>query len=130
MFADADAAKIYQMETDSINVLPKALQFAPEVDIRQPVALEYDPLEDRVYWSDVSLKIICRAFRNGSAFEKLITETTTDGLSLDLAGRNLYWTSVTYNTIEMSMLNGSHRRILINTGLVKPMDILVDPIAG
>ncbi len=32
--------------------------------------------------------------------------------------------------IEVSRLNGSHRKVLITTGTYKPISVAVDPIAG
>lgn len=132
MFADGDAGKIYQLEVDNDNPNPVAIKFGKEVNITRPVALDYDPVEDRVYWTDVTLRMICRAFRNGSSFEQIITDKVgvADGLTIDLAGRNLYWTSTTYNITEVSKLDGSNRRVLISSGLHEPRDIVVDPVGG
>ncbi|XP_028410904.1 uncharacterized protein LOC114533564 isoform X4 [Dendronephthya gigantea] len=131
MFADADAGKIYQMQLDSVNVKPIALPFDENTNITRPVALEYDWVEDRVYWTDVTLRIICRAFRNGTGFEVLFNDIgVEDGLTIDLAGRQLYWTSTTYNTVETSKLDGSFRKTLVKSNLDEPRDIIVDPIDG
>ena len=131
MFADADAGKIYQMQLDSINVRPIAIPFDDNTNIIRPVALEYDRVEDRVYWTDVTLRIICRAFRNGTDFEVLFDDVgAVEGLTIDLAGRQLYWTSTTNNTVETSKLDGSFRRTLIGQNLDEPRDIIVDPITG
>lgn len=132
MFADGDASKIYQLQIDSKNVEPLAIKFGADVNISKPIALEFDPVENRVYWTDVTLKIISRAFRNGTGFQTLFADEigVADGLTVDLAGRNLYWTSTTYETIEVSRLDGSFRRVLINSNLNLPRDIIVDPVAG
>ena len=131
MFADADAGKIYQLQHDSINVRPIAIPFDDKTNISQPVALEYDRVEDRVYWSDITLQIICRAFRNGTGFEVLFDDVgVVDGLTINSAGRQLYWTSTTKVTVEMSKLDGSYRKTLIQWNLDEPRDIIVDPIDG
>ena len=132
IFADSNAGQIYQLPRDNKNMKPVAINFGEEAKVSRPVALEYDPVEDRVYWTDVGLKIICRAYRNGSSFEKLVTDRVgvADGLTIDLAGRNLYWTSMTYTTTEVSRLDGSSKRVLISSGLHKPRDIIVDPVTG
>ena len=131
MFADADAGKIYQLQLDSINVRPIAIPFDDKTNISQPVALEYDRVEDRVYWSDITLQIICRAFRNGTGFEVLFDDVgVVDGLTINSAGWQLYWTSTTKDTVEMSKLDGSYRKTLIQWNLDEPRDIIVDPIDG
>ncbi|XP_028394968.1 LOW QUALITY PROTEIN: uncharacterized protein LOC114519101 [Dendronephthya gigantea] len=127
MFADADAGKIYQMQLDSVNVKPIAVPFDKNTKITRPVALEYDWVEDRVYWTDVTLKIICRAFRNGTGFEVLFNDIgVADGLTIDLAGRQLY----NHNNVETSKLDGSFRRTLVRWNLDQPRDIIVDAIDG
>ena len=131
MFADAGTGKIYQMGLDSVDVKPTAVPFDKSTKISSPVALEYDWAEDRVYWTDDTLKIISRAFRNGTGFEQLFTDVGgADGLTIDLAGRQLYWTSSTSNTVETSKLDGSFRKTLVQWNLDKPRDIIVDPIDG
>ena len=131
MFADADAGKIYQLQLDSFNVRPIAIPFDDKTNISRPVALEYDWVEDRVYWTDVTLQIMCRAFRNGTGFEVLFDDVgVADGLTIDLAGRQLYWTSTTDNTLSTSKLDGSFRRTLIRWDLDEPRDVIVDPVDG
>ena len=131
MFADASAGKIYQMQLDSINVKPIAIPFDKTTKITRPVALEYDKNDNRIYWTDVTLRTISRAFRNGTGYEQLFNNFgVADGLTIDLAGGNLYWTSETNNTVETSKLDGSFRKTLVKYNLDKPRDIIVDPIGG
>ena len=132
MFAEASAGEISMLQTDSINVEPVPIVFDPDTTISRPVALEYDLVEDRVYWTDVTLRIICRAFRNGTGFEVLFNDNigVADGLTVDVAGRNLFWTSTSYNTIEVSKLDGSFRKILVWRNLDEPRDIIVDSEGG
>ena len=132
MFADA-SGKIQLLQTDSDNVEPVPIKFEPNATISRPVALAFDQDDDRVYWTDVTLKIICRAFRNGTGFEVLFDDGVgvADGLTVDRAGGNLYWTDTTYNTIEVSRLDGSFReRLFVNEELDEPRDIIVDPVGG
>ena len=132
MFADADAGKLYQIQVDSKNVKPFAVPFDSTVKISRPVALEYDRVEDRVYWSDVTLHTICRAFRNGTGFEVLFSQDVevADGLTIDFAARQLYWTSTRKNLIETSRLDGTFRKTLVTRNLDEPRDIIVDPVDG
>ena len=131
MFADADAGKIYQMQLNNVNVRPIAIPFHTSARISRPVALEYNKNDDRIYWTDVTLRTISRAFRNGTGYELLFNDIgVADGLTIDLAGGNLYWTSTTHNTVETSKLDGSFRKTLVNYNLDEPRDIIVDPIGG
>ena len=132
MFADADAGEIYQMQLDSIDVKPIPISFDQTlVNVTRPVALDYDSRDERVYWTDVTLQTIGRSFKNGSQYELLYDNFgVADGLAIDFAGRLLYWTSTTNDTVEVSKLDGSLRRTLVKWHLDEPRDIIVDPIGG
>lgn len=69
---------------------------------------------------------------DGSGMETVISQglKTTDGLSVDWVARNLYWTDTGRNTIEVSRLDGSARKILINNSLDEPRAIAVFPSKG
>ena len=62
--------------------------------------------------------------------EQLATLQNPDGLAVDWVGRNLYWCDKGSDTIEVSNLDGEHRRILIREGLLEPRALAVDPQGG
>ena len=100
--------------------------------IYRPVALGYDVVEDRVYWTDVTRNTISRSFLNGSMQEIIFYQNvqTPDGLAVDPVGRNLYWTDTGTNKLEVSKLDGSYRKALIASGLDEPRDIILDVRQG
>ena len=100
--------------------------------ISRPVAIGYDVLEDRVYWTDVTRNTISRSFLNGTMFEVLFYQNvqSPDGLAVDIVGRNLYWTDTGTNKLEVSKLDGSYRKALITSGLDEPRDIILDVSKG
>ena len=55
-----------------------------------------------------------------------------EGLALDWVARKLYWTNdmSELDTIEVSELDGSNRKILVYGGMDVPNDIVVHPMAG
>lgn len=53
-----------------------------------------------------------------------------DGLAIDWLARNLYWTNNGMDRIEVSRLDGSSRRVLVNENLVEPRAIAVAPTLG
>lgn len=53
-----------------------------------------------------------------------------DGLAVDWVGRNLYWCDKHTDTIEVSKLNGSFRRVLLNTNLEEPRGLEAFPKRG
>ena len=100
--------------------------------IKRPMAIGYDVLEDKVYWTDVERKTICRSFMNGATFEVMFHQNVQipEGLAVDIVGRNLYWTDRGNEMLEVSKLNGSYRTALITSGLDEPRDIILDVSKG
>ncbi|CAH3029645.1 unnamed protein product, partial [Porites evermanni] len=130
LFADATYGRI-------VKVLPHDPQQRVQLPlsasiITRPVALGYDLVQDRVYWTDVTRNTISRSFLNGSMQEVLFDQNvqTPDGLAVDIVGRNLYWTDTGTNKLEVSKLDGSYRKALITTGLDEPRDIILDISKG
>ena len=55
--------------------------------------MDYHRIDGRIYWSDIELKTISRAFLNGSGLE-VVVEFGLDfpkGLAVDWRNGNLYW---------------------------------------
>ena len=99
--------------------------------ISRPVALGYDFVQDRVYWTDVTRNTISRSFLNGSMQEVIFNQNvqTPDGLAVDHVGRNLYWTDTGTKKLEVSKLDGSYRKTLISA-LDEPRDVILDVAKG
>jgi len=55
-----------------------------------------------------------------------------DGLAVDWIGKNLYWCDKGLDTIEVSTLNGSYKKVLIDDKelLQEPRAIVLDPSSG
>ena len=126
IFAEAISGKIYQV--------PLAVPGTPchplkiNTNISRPVAVDYDPVEGKIYWSDVTLKLVARALLNGSSVEVIAFDNvdTPDGLTIDYVGRNLYWTDAGTSKIEVAKLDGSFRRSLVTSSIEKPRAIILD----
>ena len=99
-------------------------------NIYRPFALDYDQVEDRLYWTNYGK--ISRTFLNGSSQETIIDENvyTTYGLAVDSVGRNLYWTNAGKSMLEVSKLDGSRRMALMTHNIYRPMDIILDVYGG
>ncbi|XP_018619430.1 low-density lipoprotein receptor-related protein 4 [Scleropages formosus] len=104
----------------------------PVPELHNVISLDYDSVEGKVYYTDVSLDVIRRANLNGSNMETVISQglKTTDGLAVDWVARNMYWTDTGRNTIEVARLDGSSRKVLINNSLDEPRAIAVFPSKG
>ncbi|XP_022088723.1 uncharacterized protein LOC110978215 [Acanthaster planci] len=101
-------------------------------NISRPVAIDYDPEEGMVYWTDVVLHSLSRAFLNGSGFEILVSDLhRPDGMALDIVNRLMYWTDTGSDLIERATMDGQGRSVVHNftktTGAVEPRAIVIDP---
>lgn len=101
-------------------------------DIRHAIAIDYDPVEGYVYWTDDEVRAIRRARIDGSDAQTLVTNEINhpDGIAVDWVARNLYWTDTGTDRIEVTRLNGTSRRVLISENLDEPRAIVLDPING
>ncbi|XP_066526626.1 low-density lipoprotein receptor-related protein 1-like isoform X2 [Hoplias malabaricus] len=102
-------------------------------DIDNVTVVDYDALEQRIYWSDVRTQTIKRAFINGTGIETVVSADlpNVNGLAVDWVSRNLFWTSYDANKkqINVARLDGSFKNAVIQ-GLDKPHCLVVHPILG
>ncbi|XP_034272652.1 low-density lipoprotein receptor-related protein 5 [Pantherophis guttatus] len=101
-------------------------------NIRHAIAIDYDPVEGYIYWTDDDVRAIRRAFLDGSGAQTLVTTEINhpDGIAVDWVGRNLYWTDTGTDRIEVTRLNGTSRKILISENLDEPRAIVLNPVMG
>ncbi|KAL9960408.1 hypothetical protein ACROYT_G033860 [Oculina patagonica] len=126
IFAEAYVAKIYKVPL-AVPGTP-CLPLGIDTNISRPVAVDYDPVDGKIYWTDVTLKLVARAFPNGSSVEVIAYNNvdTPDGLAVDYIDRNIYWTDKGTSKIEVARLDGSFRRSLITSNIKSPRAILLD----
>ncbi|CAG7828356.1 unnamed protein product [Allacma fusca] len=110
-------------------------------NLTNAVALDYDWEGGCIYWSDVtsfgsSIKSLCNVHTlnhtdsSGEQTLHHITVQSPDGLAVDWVGKNLYWCDKGTDTIEVSKLNGTFRKVLVHEGLQEPRAIALDPYNG
>ena len=126
IFAEADSGEIYEVPLMVAETPCHPLGI--NTNISRPVAVDYEPVEGKIYWTDVTLKLLARAFPNGSSVEVLAHDNveTPDGIAVDYVGRNLYWTDAGTSKIEVARLDGSFRKSLITSNIEKPRAIILD----
>lgn len=113
--------------------MPDFTDIILQVDnIRHAIAIDYDPVEGYVYWTDDDVKAIRRSLLDGSDPQFVVTSQVDhpDGIAVDWIARNLYWTDTGTDRIEVTRLNGTMRKILISEDLDEPRAIVLDPVAG
>ena len=103
-----------------------------KVPASKPIALDFDFLEEKVYWTDITLGTISRAYLNGSSQETVVRGGLNNpyGLAVDPFGRNIYWTDSAEHVIEIASTDGLYRRVLIKDNLQNPRDIILDVTRG
>ena len=126
IFAEANTAEIYKVSLAVPDTPCEPLEIRN--NISRPVAVDYDPVEGKVYWTDVTLELISRAYPNGSGLEVIAKDNvvTPDGVAVDWIGRNLYWTDAGTSKIEVSRLDGSFRTSLVTLNVGWPRAIILD----
>uniref|UniRef100_A0A1B6BXD2 EGF-like domain-containing protein n=1 Tax=Clastoptera arizonana TaxID=38151 RepID=A0A1B6BXD2_9HEMI len=104
----------------------------PVTGVKDASALDFDMADNRIYWTDVKLKSITRAFVNGSSMEKIIEFglDSPEGLALDWVARNIYWADTGSKRIEVAKLNGSSRKVLLWSDVQEPHSIALNPSEG
>ncbi|XP_041433100.1 low-density lipoprotein receptor-related protein 2 isoform X2 [Xenopus laevis] len=112
------------------NITTQAHNIYPVIrDGRTIVAIDFDSVTNRIFWSDITQDKIWSAYVNGTD-RKLIFDsgvTVTESIAVDWVGRNLYWTDYVLETIEVSQLDGTHRTVLISENVTNPRGLVLDP---
>ncbi|KAG7206637.1 hypothetical protein KM043_000315 [Ampulex compressa] len=104
----------------------------PLSGIKHAIAIDFDPVDEMLYWTDEEARAIRRAFLDGSGQEDVMVREVEnpDGIAIDWLARNLYWTDTGTDRIEVARLNGTSRKVLVNEDLVEPRAIAVAPELG
>lgn len=100
--------------------------------VRSPISIDYDPVEDFIYWSDEEQHAIKRSRQDGTSISDVVNTEIKhpDGIAIDWIARNLYWADSGSDRIEVCRLNGAYRRVLIHDSLEEPRDVAVAPTLG
>ncbi|XP_022809444.1 low-density lipoprotein receptor-related protein 6-like [Stylophora pistillata] len=130
LFTDAEANSANIIFLGANYSVSRTLFKDPDSDFL--VALDFDRVQDRVYWTDESRGRIMSAFRNGSSAKILYfcNVLRPVGLAIDHVGRNVYWTDAGTDRIEIGRLDGTKRKVLFKDGLNEPGAIVLDEKNG
>ena len=126
----ADYAKqaIYMSSTSPSDTTIISLPFK---NISSPYGIAFNPLDDRIYWTDWNRNVIARSTIDGKSQEIVHSSVyRPSGITLDLVGGNIYWISNNGRTIEVSKLNGDYWKELVSNLRNTTLDITLDTSRG
>ncbi|KAG8003818.1 Pro-epidermal growth factor, partial [Nibea albiflora] len=95
------------------------------------IALDYDPVQNNVYFASTSQKTIERVDLNTGSRGVLVSDglDSPEGLAIDWVHRRMYWTDKSQSSVDCSTLAGLNRETIVSKGLEKPRGIAVHPLA-
>ena len=101
-----------------------------DVSVAKPRAIALDPYESKLYWLDEGgfgiPRKISKANMDGSEVRNLFTDIGQPlSLTIDLANKQLYWSTINEAEIEASDVEGNNRRKIISSGINKPVSLAV-----
>lgn len=102
-------------------------------DLSEGAALDFYFERELVCWSDSGLEIIQCARTNGThTGERTVVVNSSlispDGLACDWYTGKLYWTDGEKNRIEVTSIDGRHRKVLFWTDIYQPRAIALVPM--
>ena len=126
--ADSYYREIYM---SSLNPSDTAIAPLPFQNLGYPIGLDFDPFDNRLYWTDYTRGTVERSLIDGSNQETIRPGIAgPHGIALDLVGGNVYWISRRNLTIEVSKLDGSNWKVLVSDLVSVPYDIALDTTRG
>lgn len=120
-------------DIQELKVVADASQPHPVVaGLADAEALDYNPLDGRLYWTDSVDKRISRVFANGSGVEAVVTFDLTRpaGIAVDPLGGNIFFSDKGQKRITVATQTGKYRRILLWNNLTSPEALQLDLSSG
>ena len=132
---DVAGKKMYWAEGDGMKIRRANLDGTAMEDLVGSVGpsnIALDLVHHKLYWTDIFITgRIQRANLDGSSVEDVVPiPSDREGIALDVAAGNMYWTNRSFKTIERANLDGSASLTLVTTGIVDPRGIALDLSAG
>ncbi|CAK9297319.1 unnamed protein product [Gordionus sp. m RMFG-2023] len=126
IFADGVLPDIFVMNYDDMT----KFHLIPGLSHARPAALDYDPVDKFMYWSDVRERNIKRATLDGKGYkvvkQLLPNVSLPDGLTLDPVIRLIYYSDTGRNVISVLSLDGAKHKDIVTENLDEPRAIQLD----
>ncbi|XP_052104944.1 low-density lipoprotein receptor-related protein 4-like isoform X2 [Mytilus californianus] len=127
--ADSYQQHLYQigMKTGKVNPIVTS-------ELYRPIAVGYDPVTQKVHWTDNEAKVVKSASIYGTSEIVLQANpevSTLDGLAVDYINRLLFITDTGLNQISvLSLSQSKYNKVIISEKLDQPRAIVVHPWKG
>lgn len=105
----------------------------PIENVHAAIVLDYHYNKSKLYYADVNIDVIKEVDLNNVKNTRTIVSdrlTTTNGLAVDWVADNLYFSDTESRAIEVTRLDGSSRKTIINDNLNDPRSLAVFPQRG
>ena len=101
-----------------------------DASVAKPRCLALDPFDGKLYWLDDGgfgiPRKIAKANMDGGEPRNLFTDIATPlSLTIDIANKQLYWSTTNDAEIEASDVEGNNRRKIVSSGVGKPVALAV-----
>lgn len=122
-YADVNADAIKRVNMKNFNDIKTIVSSS----LNTPNGLAVDWIADNIYWSDSALKMIEVARLDGSYRKTLLRENLDDVRSMILFKNLLFFADWGHSArIERSLLDGSERKVIVNSDLGFPTGLAID----
>jgi len=126
--SDSGRHGIIMSSLDTSDTTTIALPFQ---NVTTPYGIAFNPLDNRIYWTDSTRGVVARSSIGGKDQEVVHSPVFRPrGIALDLVGGNMYWISNGGRSIEVSKLNGSYWKVLVSNLYDDATDITLDTTRG
>ncbi|XP_066250185.1 low-density lipoprotein receptor-related protein 2 [Euwallacea similis] len=100
-------------------------------DLMNVVALDFDYVEQKMYFCDVTAKTIFRSSLGSNEREAIIRHDShgLEGISIDWIARKIYWLDRHSKNLDVAELNGTNRKTL-KSAIADPRALVVHPGTG
>jgi low density lipoprotein receptor-related protein 5/6 len=127
LVAHREDIKMVSLETSQFAISKIKVKNSKNVN-----AIDFDPIEKRLYWTDEFLKTINSATLNGTDKQIIVEDSLASfqNVALDFLNRNMYWTDSGQKRIVVSKMNGQYRSVLVSNHIENPRGLAVHPVEG
>ncbi|KAK7483333.1 hypothetical protein BaRGS_00025393, partial [Batillaria attramentaria] len=96
--------------------------------LHRPFAVDFDPLEERIYWTNAALGEIRSAYLNGS--DQSVVWTSPNREAVDPLSRLVFYVDPGNDVIGMITTSGSVHKAIITQNIEEPRSIALDTANG